>query len=261
MARSSTITYEDVAAVCRELASEGAKPTFKAVRIRVGGSYDVLKRLITQWLEESAAATPNTLPQPILDDLNLIYQRLVIEANNAAQTRLDEQIDLFAAERVMLTEQLQAAQIENRAAQESRDQLGHELSLARTRLEFLVPTNQKLEKQVANLDVQKKGLEAQLLQLKEQLAEQQGMIQDMGTRHTHELELAEERTRGTERALLMRHSAEIEPLKDKISRLTSDNDHLRTKCQAYEHRYHQAKSELSNLKGQIEVLVAGQAKT
>jgi chromosome segregation ATPase len=252
MARSSTITYEDVAAVCRELASEGAKPTFKAVRLRVGGSYDVLKRFITQWLEESAALVPNTLPQAILDDLGLIYQRLVIEASNAAQTRLDEQIELFAAERAMLIEKLQAVEIENRAALESRDQLGHELSLARARLEFLVPMNQKFEQRLSNFDAERKGLIAQLTQFKQQLTDQKSLINNMATRQTHELELAEERTRGTERALLMRHSAEIEPLKDKITRLSSDNEHLKTRCTAFEQRFHQANTELARAKGQLE---------
>jgi Plasmid replication region DNA-binding N-term len=112
MARSSTITYEDVAVVCRELASDGAKPTFKAVRARVGGSYEVLKRYISQWLEETAASVPSTLPQAILSDLNLIYQRLVIEASNEAQERLNEQVDLFAAERSLLVEQFQQAQLD-----------------------------------------------------------------------------------------------------------------------------------------------------
>jgi chromosome segregation ATPase len=254
MARSTTITYGDVAAVCRELASEGAKPTFKAVRSRVGGSYDVLKRFITQWLEESAASVPNTLPQAILNDLNLIFQRLVIEANHAAQTRLDEQIELLAAERVMLIEQLKTAQIENRAAQEGRDQLGHELSLARTRLEFLAPLNQKLEQQASNFDTERKRLEAQLLQLKGQLTDQQGMIRDIAARHTHELELAEERTRGTERAILMRHNAEIEPLKDRIARLSSENEHLKTRCQAFEDRFHKVNTDLAKARGQLEAL-------
>jgi chromosome segregation ATPase len=256
MPRSSTITYEDVAAVCRELASEGAKPTFKAVRARVGGSYEVLKRHISQWLEETAASVPSVLPQAILTDLNLIYQRLVIEASNEAQQRIDEQIGLFAAERSLLVEQLQQAQLDSHVAQESRNQLGHELSLAKTRLEFLVPDSLKLEQKVAAFGAERNGLEAQLTLAKKQLAEQQTMIEKMATRHTHELEMAEERTRGTERALLMRHGAEIEPLKEAIVRLNSETDHLKTKCQAYEQRYHLANSELSKTRGQLEAMAS-----
>jgi chromosome segregation ATPase len=252
MSRTSTITYEDVASVCRELASEGAKPTFKAVRLRVGGSYDVLKRHITQWLEETAAAIPNSLPQPILDDLSKIYQRLVIEADIVAQNRLDEQVGFFAAERSILIEKLQRVEIDNRAAHESRDQLGHELSLARARLEFLVPMNQNLEQKIGQLNVEKQGLETQLAHIKQQLTAQQTFVERMAERHTHELELAEERTRGTERALLMRHSAEIEPYKEKVARLRSEVDQLNAKCSAFEQRYYSADKELSMLRGRLQ---------
>jgi chromosome segregation ATPase len=254
MSRSSTITYEDVASVCRELASEGAKPTFKAVRSRVGGSYDVLKRFITQWLEETAAAIPNTLPQPILEDLSKLYQRLVIEADNVAQDRIDEQVGLFAAERSMLIEKLQRIEVDNRAANESRDQLGHELSLARARLEFLIPMNQNLEQKIGQLNVEKQGLETQLAHIKQQLTAQQTFVERMAERHTHELELAEERTRGTERALLMRHSAEIEPLKDKITKLSSETEYYKIRSTAFEQRFHQANTDLAKVRGQLELI-------
>jgi Plasmid replication region DNA-binding N-term len=210
MGRSTEITYEDISGVCAELAAEGKRPTYAAIKERFGGSYSVIKRYLEQWQQEAQAGARFAIPANLATELGLWYQKASAQAKAEAQIWLEREQTVFLVKEQNWLKDLDAMKLGLAKAVENTAQMGHDLSIqtlkaahAAQRLDEILAININLLQQVKASQSIVGELQASLLAEKsEQTAEKQ--------RFAHELELAQERVRGTEKALLMRHHAEVE---------------------------------------------------
>jgi hypothetical protein len=254
MSRDSKISYDSVAAVCNAIAAQGRKPTFAAIREQVGGSYEVIKRHLTRWLEESTSATKYALPDDLANELGLWFQKARREAQIQADESLSNQIDLLGAERSLLIEERDRARLELEVIKEVANQNGHDLSIQR--LQGTVKQSQLTELQQALADAMAKcaSIEKQNQYLKDQLVVQAGEFSKVVALHDEQLKSADERSRGTEKALLMRHHSEVQSIKDKAAALHLDNEGLKVRLVAAEHRCVEATRALDRSEGALSVL-------
>lgn len=254
MPRPSKITYEAVATACNELARDGVKPTYAALLERVGGSYPVLKLHLSRWLEEASAAQKYALPDELAKEVGLWYQKAASQAKAGAELWRQEQALLIAVERQALQEKLDAAIQASLVANEARLTLGHELSLRNVQYEYKDEEVTALRSRVAGLESQlsaeKARADAAMESLNARIAEQEK------ERITHgaELLMAEERTRGTEKALLLRHGTEVENLKQRSQRAEADLDNAKVTRDAYGAKANSLRDEVSKLLGRVEGL-------
>lgn len=260
MPRPSKITYEEVATACNDLARDGIKPTYAALLGRVGGSYPVLKLHLSRWLEEASAAQKYALPDELAKELGLWYQRAASQAKADAELWRQEQSVLMAAERQALQGKLDAAMQATMIANDARLTLSHELSLKNVQFNYKDEEATALRSQVARFESQIAAekirgdtAEANLLA---RIAEQDK------ERITHgaELMMAEERTRGTEKALLLRHGTEVEHLKQRAQRAEAELEGAKVARDAHIAIANKLRDEVSRLLGRIEAMGDGLKK-
>jgi hypothetical protein len=131
MGRESTITYEQVAAIADAMKTEGAKPTSRAVRERLGntGSMGTINKLLGRWKAgqerqiSAALVLPPALQRVLLEfmDTELTAARTALEAELADQQQ--EAADLAAEnERQVIENDAQADTIELLRAEVSTHQ-------------------------------------------------------------------------------------------------------------------------------------------
>ena len=162
MGRESTITYEQIAAIADAMKTEGAKPTSRAVRERLGntGSMGTINKLLGRWKSgqerqiSAALVLPPALQRVLLEfmDNELTAARTTLEAELAEQQQEaadlatenerqvienDAQTDMIELLRAdVATHQGRAGQLESDLAM-ARDEAARERSgaeLARTEL-------------------------------------------------------------------------------------------------------------------------------
>ena len=131
MGRESTITYEQVAAIADAMKTEGAKPTSRAVRERLGntGSMGTINKLLGRWKSgqerqiSAALVLPPALQRVLLEfmDNELTAARTTLEAELAEQQQ--EAADLATEnERQVIENDAQADTIELLRAEVSTHQ-------------------------------------------------------------------------------------------------------------------------------------------
>ena len=131
MGRESTITYEQVAAIADAMKTEGAKPTSRAVRERLGntGSMGTINKLLGRWKSgqerqiSAALVLPPALQRVLLEfmDTELTAARTTLEAELADQQQ--EAADLATEnERQVIENDAQADTIELLRAEVSTHQ-------------------------------------------------------------------------------------------------------------------------------------------
>ena len=131
MGRESTITYEQIAAIADAMKTEGAKPTSRAVRERLGntGSMGTINKLLGRWKAgqerqiSAALVLPPALQRVLLEfmDTELTAARTALEAELADQQQ--EAADLAAEnERQVIENDAQADTIELLRAEVSTHQ-------------------------------------------------------------------------------------------------------------------------------------------
>jgi vacuolar-type H+-ATPase subunit I/STV1 len=215
MGRTSEITYDAVASVCTELAIVGKRPTFALIKAQLGGSYEVLKRHIDRWIEESAAGAQYALPSDLATELGVWYQRAKGKALAEATQWLDaEKAQLVVREREY-TETMDAMKAAIAKAHEQCAQMGHELSIKTLQAAHAMEKLTVISEALAASQAQLNAMQIKCQDLNSEIAARVSELQSERQRHTHELAMADERSRGTEKALLMRHHAEVELQKSK----------------------------------------------
>ena len=131
MGRESTITYEQIAAIADAMKTEGAKPTSRAVRERLGntGSMGTINKLLGRWKAgqerqiSAALVLPPALQRVLLEfmDTELTSARTTLEAELAEQQQ--EAADLATEnERQVIENDAQADTIELLRAEVSTHQ-------------------------------------------------------------------------------------------------------------------------------------------
>ena len=131
MGRESTITYEQIAAIADAMKTEGAKPTSRAVRERLGntGSMGTINKLLGRWKAgqerqiSAALVLPPALQRVLLEfmDTELTAARTTLEAELAEQQQ--EAADLATEnERQVIENDAQADTIELLRAEVSTHQ-------------------------------------------------------------------------------------------------------------------------------------------
>jgi chromosome segregation ATPase len=229
MGRTSEITFEAVATVCTDLVQQGKRPTFALLKEQLGGSYEVLKRHLDRWQEESTAGARYALPHELATDLGIWFQRAKSQAQAEASHWLDLEKIALQIKAQQWKGSLDAMQSELAKANEQRAQMGHDLSIKTLQASHAIEKLTHLSEELAATYEQVSSLNAKCETLGEQLAARIAELQSERQRHTHELEIAEERTRGTEKAILMRHHAEVELQKSKQALLEKTIDDLKFK--------------------------------
>lgn len=95
MGRESTITADQVFAICDTIKAEGGKPTSRSIRERLGntGSMGTINKLLQRWKTEHTRQTPSTLTlPPALQNVILDFMDHELTAARAAlETELAEQ--------------------------------------------------------------------------------------------------------------------------------------------------------------------------
>jgi chromosome segregation ATPase len=255
MSRESKIEYGQVATICNDIAAGGHKPTYAAIfKVLGGGTYSVVKRHLTQWLEETAASNIQPLPDDLIANVRDWYLQLQKEARHAGCIELDAEWEKLEAERKAL--EAKASQLLQRchAAEEQAKQNGHDFSLKTVQLNHEIEKNERLEATIVDLNSKLSNLTSLHQEVNKQLQLRMRELEQEKARHTHELEMAETRARGTEKALLMRHDTEMTGYTSKIADLKKHNDDLQTMNVALTQRYNQARDDASRFAGQAEVL-------
>jgi cell division septum initiation protein DivIVA len=248
MGRTSEITYEAVATVCSELATLGKRPTFALIKGELGGSYEVLKRHIDRWMQESAVGARYALPDDLATELGVWYQRAKGQAQTEAEHWLDqEKAILLAKERQWQTE-LDTMKTELTKANEQCAQMGHDLSIKTLQAQHAIEKAAALSQNVTETSALLLAKTNQCADLIEQLAASKTELISERQRHTHELAIAEERTRGAEKAVLMRHHAEVELQKAKCESLSKQLDDVKMRRDMYEQRANALQAENNRLK-------------
>lgn len=90
MPRPSLSTYEEFAAAARTIVAEGKVVTIATVRIKLGGgSYDVLKRYLSQWQSKQISPSETGMPSlKVMQDIEAWYIKLVEVATVEAEKRM-----------------------------------------------------------------------------------------------------------------------------------------------------------------------------
>jgi hypothetical protein len=248
MGRTSEITYEAVAAICTDLAIDGKRPTFALIKERLGGSYEVLKRHLDRWLEESASSARYALPNQLANDLGLWFQQAKGQAQAEADHWLASEKALLQAKEQQWQALLDNMKIEVATANEQCSQMGHDLSIKTLQASHAVERAAAITEELAKVGERLVDKESQCAGLIEQLSQRTQELQSERQRHSHELELAQERTRGTEKALLMRHHAEVELQKERTKSLEERLEDQKLRTRAFEQNANLLRAEIAALK-------------
>jgi Plasmid replication region DNA-binding N-term len=215
MGRTSEITFEAVATVCTDLVQQGKRPTFALLKEQLGGSYEVLKRHLDRWQEESTAGARYALPHELAADLGIWFQQAKGQAKAEATHWLDLEKTALQVKEQQWKDALDLMRSELDKASDQQAQMGHDLSIKTLQASHAIEKATRLAEDLAAANEQVVALNAKCEALAEQLSARIAELQSERQRHTHELAIAEERTRGTEKAILMRHHAEVELQKSK----------------------------------------------
>jgi Plasmid replication region DNA-binding N-term len=254
MPRSSQITYEQVAQACNDIAADGRKPTYKELFAIVGGSYEVIKRLLTRWLEEASAAQKYALPDELARDLGAWYQKAVHQARAEAELWRQDQEVLMQAERQALAKAEGVAEATQRQALDSMQSIGHENSLLTVQLSHAQSRGVELDIRVTNFEAKLANQTAKALAAERTSSERAQEIERLSIRHSHALELAETRTRETERVLLLRHGSEVQAFKTRAEKAEAELMHTKEIRDALQQRANKLAEELADAKGRLQGL-------
>jgi chromosome segregation ATPase len=247
MGRTSEITYDAVASVCTELAIGGKRPTFALIKGQLGGSYEVLKRHIDRWTEESAAGAQYALPSDLATELGIWYQRAKGKALAEATQWLDAEKALLAVREREYTETIDATKAAIAKAHEQCAQMGHELSIKTLQATHAMEKLTVISEALAASQAQLIATQAKCQELNSDIAARVSELRSERQRHTHELAMADERSRGTEKALLMRHHAEVELQKERTKSIEGQLEDQKLRSQAFEQKLNQIQTEYSKL--------------
>ncbi len=236
MSRQPSISYEQVAAICAQIAAGGQRPTIARVAVALGnkGSTRVISSYLTRYFEDSGSAQQiEQRPRPLWSEAQNLQADLYLnqlrdlaftharEAFNAERVTMREQYDELL-ERVQAAEDAAADLGENKEKLEATIQSQVELitdqrdarlelegELENTRAE-LIGSQSRLAHAMAELVSQKDAMatlerelntrrEQEVEQVRRQLTEQ---LQAAGAEHAAELAREREAAQG-ERAYLM----------------------------------------------------------
>jgi Plasmid replication region DNA-binding N-term len=251
MPRSSQITYEQVAQACYDIAAQGRKPTYKDLFAIVGGSYEVIKRFLTRWLEEASVAQKYALPDDLAKDLGAWYQSAIHQARAEAELWRQDQEVLIQVERQALAKAKGVAEAAQRQALDTIQSIGHENSLLTVQLSHAQSRGAELDARATNLEAELANQTARALAAERTSSERAQEIERLSIRHTHALELAETRTRETERVLLLRHSSEVQSFKTRAEKAEAEAVHLREIRDAFQQRANKLAEELASAKARL----------
>jgi chromosome segregation ATPase len=229
MGRTSEITFEAVATVCTDLVQQGKRPTFALLKEQLGGSYEVLKRHLDRWQEQSTAGARYALPHELAADLGIWFQQAKGQAKAEATHWLDLEKTALQLREQQWKDTLEGMRSDLAKANEQQAQMGHELSIKTLQASHAIEKATHLAEDLAAANEQLVAMNSKCEALAEQLSARIAELLSERQRHTHELAIAEERTRGTEKAILMRHHAEVELQKSKQALLEKTIDDLRFK--------------------------------
>jgi Plasmid replication region DNA-binding N-term len=242
MGRTSEISYEAVATVCTDLAGQGKRPTFALIKGELGGSYEVLKRHMDRWQAESAAGARYALPNDLATELGVWYQRAKGQAQAEADIWLDQEKALLLVKEQHWQKELDAMKVELAKANEQCAQMGHDLSIKALQSIHAIEKAESLSQAMVQAETKVAARDKENIELTAQLAVSVADLHSERQRHTRELELAEERTRGTEKAILMRHHAEVELQKEKAKLAEKQLEDAKFKAMIFEQRFNELKS-------------------
>jgi chromosome segregation ATPase len=241
MGRTSEITFEAVATVCTDLVQQGKRPTFALLKEQLGGSYEVLKRHLDRWQEESTAGARYALPHELAADLGIWFQQAKGQAKAEATHWLDLEKTALQVKEQQWKNALDGMRSDLAKANEQQAQMGHDLSIKTLQASHAIEKATHLSEELASANEQIVAVNAKCEALAEQLLARISELQSERQCHTHELAIAEERTRGMERALLMRHHAEVELQKEKFKLVESRLDDAKVRMSIYEQRFNELK--------------------
>lgn len=160
----------------------------------------------------------------------------------------------MAAERQELQDKLEAAIQTSMVANEARLILSHELSLKNVQFKYKDEEATILRSQLAGLEselaAESDRTNAAETSLSSRITEQE---KDRLT-HGAELLMAGERTRGTEKALLLRHGTEVGNLKQRAQRAEADLEGAKVARNAFSSKANVLRDEVSRLLGRVEGL-------
>jgi chromosome segregation ATPase len=116
MPRPASISYEEFRAAADELQSAGARLTYAAMRLKLGGgSNDVLKRYLHRYEKDADGrqAAPG-VPETLIGGVNAWFEQAKAEARQAAYAELDKEFE--AVEQLREQTAVEVAAIQERAA-------------------------------------------------------------------------------------------------------------------------------------------------
>jgi hypothetical protein len=107
---------------------------------------------------------------------------------------------------------------------------------------------------VARLEIDLANQTARAFAAEGTSAERAQEIERLSIRHTHALELAENRTRESERVLLLRHGSEVQAFKSRAEKAEAEAAHLREIKDALQLRANKLAEDLAAAKARLESL-------
>ena len=220
MPKVSNVEYETVAKICDALTARGDSVTYASIfKSLGGGSYHVVKRHLDRWRDERRAATAIALPPEIQASIGLWFAQAQEKSVALAQKILESEWAKFNAVRLESQVDMLRLLADLASANAIAAQQGHDLSLKTLQLTQNEVHLHAERLKVIELETVNETSAKKLLALEKQVSNQAAELRRERETHGRELEMADERARGTEKALLMRYHHEVEPLKTEINRL------------------------------------------
>lgn len=103
MPRTTAISYEDFCAAASEVAGVGGRLTIAALKARLGGGYDVLKRYLDRYeMERAQRRAAAAAPAGLVDGMQALYAQARAEALASVRAELAGEAEDLAAQRTAL---------------------------------------------------------------------------------------------------------------------------------------------------------------
>lgn len=255
MARHAEIDYLAAKSACQVIAASGKTVTLTGLRNHLGkGSFPVLKRYLEQWNREAGLDNQYPgLPQELQEGLRIWLAKARDNADQTAAAKFEQDYEDFRAELAevsgyLLNEKLVNEQLLNQVAE-----LSHQMSLASLQIKHL--EERLAESQHVNAEAMAKisVAEAEKNQALEQLILARQARETDAQIHLEALKLAEERARGTERVLLMRHDSEKNGLRAEVDKYKGQVEALELELAQRRRAAHKHDNDNMMLKAKLEV--------
>jgi hypothetical protein len=161
MARTATVTRDEIFAAADAIVKEGGNPTLATVRERVGGgSYTTISAAMEVWRRERVQQEPATRKEEPIPDALVVHARAWWEAAiKLATEKLQAERDALAVER-------RESERQRQEAADLADQLAAELDEARAQIVRLEGADKRLE--VAKAESDQARREAERARIAEQ---------------------------------------------------------------------------------------------